>query len=561
MNPFSITSLHITKAIKRAFKNLKVSRHLFVWALAVLLINIPSSHQVEAAAGDLDITFGTGGKIISEPGAGEAMVIQPDGKIVVVGSGYSATASGNFLLLRYNINGTLDAAFGVGGKVLTEFNSHASASVVALQPDGKIVVAGTSYFISQNFILVRYNPDGSIDSGFGNNGKVTTDFFGFDDMAYTIAIRSNGKIVVAGSAGRNRQFPPISDFALAQYNSDGTPDLTFGNGGKTVTDFRGTIDVAYSLLIQPDGKAVLAGSSAFSISFPILDFALARYNSDGSPDTGFGNNGLVITDFFGAYDEAYALALQTDGKIVAAGFATNPRAASETDFALVRYLPNGSLDSSFGAAGKTVTDFSSAYESIHDIVIQPNGKIVVAGIKEIDRSPSPKTDWALARYSQTGILDPTFGSGGKISTTLSSDSEYARAMALQNDGKIVVAGFANFPTPDGQSEIKVALARYNGDTNFDVCLQDDNSGNLLQVNSLTGEYQFSNCTGLTLGGIGTVTKRGCTITLQHNAADRRINAKLDSCQNKGTASVQLFSTGAIFSITDKNTANNTCTCP
>src|SRR5262245_24661714 len=212
--------------------------------------------------------------------------------------------------------GALDPTFGTGGKVTTDLqgSSQDDGQAVAVQADGKIVVAGS--FQGIDFAVVRYNADGTLDATFGTGGKVITNFGpGFTtDAAQDLAIQSDGKIVVVGSSTNSVG----TDFAVARYNADGTLDASFGTGGLVTTNFGGTsLDAAQGVAIQADGKIVVTGSS--NSASPQDDFAVVRYNADGSLDTGFGTGGKVTTDFAGSIDDAFAVALQADGKIVAAG--------------------------------------------------------------------------------------------------------------------------------------------------------------------------------------------------------------------------------------------------
>jgi uncharacterized delta-60 repeat protein len=233
--------------------------------------------------------------------------------------------------------GDLDTSFGFDGKVTTGFGigSYDSSGDMAIQSDGKIVAVGYSDAGgSYDFALARYNTDGSLDLGFGSGGIVLTDFSGSgsDDLARTIAIQTDGKIVAAGRSDAGGG----DDFALARYNTDGSLDLGFGSGGIVLTDFSGggSTDYTNALAIQTDGKIVAAGRSDAGGSY---DFPLARYNTDGSLDLGFGSGGIVLTDFSGggSWDEALAVAIQADGKIVAAGYSD---CCGNDDFALARYL-------------------------------------------------------------------------------------------------------------------------------------------------------------------------------------------------------------------------------
>ncbi|HTP11794.1 MAG TPA: delta-60 repeat domain-containing protein, partial [Anaerolineae bacterium] len=214
-------------------------------------------------------------------------------------------------------DGDLDATFGSGGKVTTDFNGTDVANSLAIQSDGKPVAGGYASDSGGNsvFALARYTTAGALDGTFGNGGKATTGFDG-KDAVLALGIQSNGKIIAAGNTytGTNDHY----NFALARYTITGTLDTTFGSGGKVKTDFNGQLDSANALGIQSDGKIIAAGT-AFDAAGTDSDFALARYTVTGTLDTTFGSGGKVTTDIFGSYDTAYALAIQSNGKIVVAG--------------------------------------------------------------------------------------------------------------------------------------------------------------------------------------------------------------------------------------------------
>jgi uncharacterized delta-60 repeat protein len=316
--------------------------------------------------GSLDPSFDGDGKAVTDFGGNEGatgIAIQADGQIVAAG-----VSNDNFALARYNPNGTLDTSFDGDGKLVTDFGGSDVARAVAIQADGRIVAAGTSpAFPETNFALARYNPDGSLDSGFDGDGKLVTDF-GSYDLANGVAIQGDGKIVVAG--GNN------DDFALVRYNPDGTLDSGFDGDGKLLTDFGG-FELARAIAIQADGKIAAAGWTQGNPTF-FYDFALARYNPDGSLDTSFDSDGKVIANPGGADDLAYAVAVQAGGKIVAAGASGDNEEASST-FALARFDPDGSLDPTFGSAGAVFTGFPGPSSAAHAVAIQPDGKIVAAG--------------------------------------------------------------------------------------------------------------------------------------------------------------------------------------
>ncbi|HQO79470.1 MAG TPA: InlB B-repeat-containing protein [Deltaproteobacteria bacterium] len=281
------------------------------------------------STGILDIDFGEGGIVTTPLGEdtqdeARALAIQADGKIVVAGSSF-----GDFALVRYDENGDPDPTFGIGGKVVTSIGEGTSdeAFALAIQADGKIVVAGSSF---GDFALVRYDENGERDPTFGADGIVTVDIE-TEDIAYALAIQADGKIVAAGYSldGAN------ADFALVRCDENGEPDQTFGTDGIVTVDID-TDDRAYALAIQDDGKIVAAG---YSFDGANTDFALVRCDENGEPDQTFDTDGIVITQVASPvvlmrFDEARALAIQADGKIIAAGKSYN---STDDDFALVRY--------------------------------------------------------------------------------------------------------------------------------------------------------------------------------------------------------------------------------
>lgn len=462
--------------MKNASKILKALRggQMLILAYVALSATFSTTQaQAEDSPGDLDPSFGIGGKVTTDFAVGlsdlaDAVVLQQDGKIVTAG-----LAGVDFALARFNPDGTLDTGFGTGGKVTTDFAGFDQAFAIMLQPDGKLVAAGVANQGSgdANFALARYNPDGALDTSFGSGGKVSTDFAGRDDVALDLVLQADGKIVVVGRMALDIG-PPHGlslDFALARYNPDGTLDTSFGSEGKVTTDFADGSDGASTLILQPDGMLVAAGGASGTTGFP--DFALARYNSDGTLDTGFGIGGKVTTDFGGFFDEISEIRLQQDGKLVAAGTAGS---LYDFDFALARYNPSGSLDSTFGTGGKVMTDFFGCCDSGSALVIQSNGKLVAAG--------TASNDFALARYNPDGTLDMGFGTGGEITTDFAGSSDGAFALLLQPDGKLVAAG----TTDDFALSRDFALARYLGDptaTEVSIDFKLDSSRNSINLKS------------------------------------------------------------------------------
>ncbi len=441
---------------------MKQKIHLTTTRLFVLAFLLCGSMiiQAQAAPGDLDPSFGSGG-IAPLNLYARAIAVQPDGKIIAAGE------IGDFAVARYNTDGTPDLTFGTAGRVITAFGSGGSiATAIAIQSDGKIVAAGANYYgfyesdppPNYDFFLVRYNADGSLDSTFGTGGKVITTFSSANIGARDLVIQPDGKIVVVSSNGG---YYLGEGFLLVRYNINGSLDNSFGTGGMVSTNF-GNNGFAYAVAIQSDGKIVAAGSDNNSLT---SNFALARYNTDGSPDASFGTGGKVVTSFGNEFGFAYDVAIQPDGKIIAAGYS---RTGTNLGFALVRYNPDGSLDASFGAGGKVVTIFGNG-NSIpkNTVAIQSDGKIVVVGSSNGDNGTI--SGFTLVRYNADGSLDSTFGSGGKVVTRIGTLYNYATAAAIQPDGKIVVVGVAA-----SNSGVHSVMIRYlNPQSSFTVTRSDD----------------------------------------------------------------------------------------
>ncbi len=418
-----------------------------------LLISLGASAPATGAAlspGSLDATFGTGGKVVTPIGSGpdyaNAVAIQRDGKIVT--AGYTSNGSNfDFAVVRYKTDGSLDPTFGTGGKVVTPIGSGADyANAVAIQSDGRIVVAGATHNGSNyDFALVRYNTSGSLDTAFGTGGKIVTPIGSGNDLAEAVAIQSNGEIVAAGYTSTGA----ANAFALARYGSDGSLDTTFGIGGKAVTPIGSFDDEANAIAIQSNGEIVAAG---YTYNGSDNDFALARYHTDGSLDATFGAGGIVTTSIGSGNDVANAVAIESDGKIVAAGLTNN---GSNYDFALARYSAGGSLDATFGTSGIVTTPIGSNGDVAKAVAIQDNSKIVAAGYTY----NGSNYDFALARYNAGGSLDTTFGTGGIVTTSIGSGDDEVNAIAIDGNGEIVAAGY----TYNGSNN-DFTLARYWGDS-------------------------------------------------------------------------------------------------
>ena len=386
--------------------------------------NTSETRGILKGDGSLDVSYGEGGKALTQFSGTDvivaAAVLQLDGKLVVAGS-----VSGDFTLVRYLPDGTLDESFDSDGKVTTDFGGIDRGNGIAVQTDGKIIITGVS---DNDIALARYNSDGSLDTFFGTGGKVITHFPNDDAASSGIVILpSNEKIVVAGTVG--------GDIATLRYDVNGNLDPTFGSNGVVIVDF-GNTEVGRAIELQVDSKIVVGGSTDSSWS---LAFALARINPDGSLDNTFGNNGKVITDLNAG---ANALAIDTDGKIVAAGDYVYGGGV------VTRYYPDGNLDASFDEDGILGTF------GISDVVILEDHKIIVAGMGYFENTFS--NDFAIARYNVNGTPDVSFGVGGTMATDIYNNNDRAHAVAIQNDGKIVAAGEGGY----NNSRIDFAVVQY-----------------------------------------------------------------------------------------------------
>ncbi len=392
-------------------------------------------------------------------------------------------------------------------------------------------------FQSGDFALARYNGDGSLDTSFGSGGKVVTDAGGLGG-ASSVDVLPSGKILVAGNA-----YAGGSDFALMRYNSDGSLDLSFGDDGKVIEDV-GSAAGCYGMVVQPDGKILLAGYAGRG-QRQASSFCVARYSSNGRLDSSFGKDGLAKTQFSDGFDDAHAIALQPDGKIVLAGSADLNRA--KTPVAVARYNKDGSLDTSFGDEGKVTLKLLGSRSQANAVAIQPNGKIILAGWV-LDEALGREV-FAVAMLKSNGDLDTNFGSGGVVTNDLFGRGGEAQDVLLQRDGKIIVAGFAGFTRSSSPQVFDFAILRY------------DSNGNMLQINSLTGEYKFTACSAsLILAGTGSVKVKGCKMTLKHTTADRNISVAIKSCKDKASASIEALSSGRSFALSDSNTAQGACVC-
>lgn len=398
------------------------------------------SQYLSAVDGSLDTLFDTDGKRTVDFGGGNfasAIALQPDGKSVAVGS--TEPSGGDWALVRLNTDGSLDTTFDTDGKVTTNVGgtNENLANDVAIQADGKIVVVGRNSISGATafFVVARYNANGSLDATFGTGGIVTTNVSGSgDNIANAVAIQTDGKIVVVGEVGSP------AEFGVVRYNTDGSLDVTFGTGGIVTTDPGGIgfFNSAQAVLIQTDGKIIVAGTAG--VTGPYTAFSIVRYNTDGSLDGLFGSSGITVTKITANQsDTVTGAAFQSDGKIIVVGD-TIP-AFGQKDFVVVRYTSAGALDDgTFGTAGITTTSVS-AFDDVGDVAIQADDKIVLVG------GNTDNDNYTILRYTATGSLDSNFGTAGIIYTNISGP-DIAKDVVIQDDAKILVVGNSGNAEPN-----------------------------------------------------------------------------------------------------------------
>jgi uncharacterized delta-60 repeat protein len=419
---------------------------------------------LQAQPGTLDGDFDADEKVTTDITGGDdwckSVVVQPDGRIILAGNSSAVTEDAAFI--RYYPDGSVDQSFGTNGKVVLDINGADDyINSMILQEDGKIVAGGyTTTASEEDFLILRLNADGSLDNSFSFDGMVTTDFDGATDELNSIAFDNEVNFLAVGLCCIGTEV----EFATVRYLADGSLDQSFSEDGRQTVSFGNGIDVANGVAIQPDGKIVVAGQANYNGNW---DIGLIRYNTDGSPDQTFSYDGKVVTDILSSTDNAFAIKLQPDGKIVVTGRTFN---SVDQDFFLVRYNQDGNLDATFSDDGKQVTDMGQGNDEGNSLILQPDGKILVAGCSVINMYHH----FMLARYDMTGNLDTAFADGGVTITPFSPNIDCGKSVTLQPNGRIVLAGHANIT-----GNYDFALARYLSGLNIGFLDFTDAENNVL----------------------------------------------------------------------------------
>jgi uncharacterized delta-60 repeat protein len=410
-------------------------RHLVLVSVSALLgsLFVPAIHTSASSTHEfLDTTFGTQGIVRADYNNDRHesirdMVLQPDGKAVVAVEEFCFAACTNgFAVARHNADGTLDHTFNGTGFARTPVgNDRDAAEAIALQPDGKIVVAGTSEDAQGDgrFGMLRYNPNGTIDTSFGINGIVITDIANFTEFLRDIVIQPDGKIVLVGISRIWTGSAYERRWLVIRYNDDGTLDTNFATNG--VYQPLTHVGWATSVAQQPDGKIVVAGQKDFNVG-------VLRLNIDGTPDSGFGTNGFASVNF-GSLSIAADVVLQPDGKIVTSG---EYDTGALPQMFVARFTEAGQLDTSFGGVGYIQPSWGYNEIDINRMVIDADNKVLVTGVAQF---PNNIWDIFLTRFHSDGTLDTTFYSTGHIRLE-DPDYEEALGMAITSEGKIIIAG-------------------------------------------------------------------------------------------------------------------------
>lgn len=433
------------KAFTRFFKlfnrGLSVALILCLFCLATAL----------AASGGLDTTFSGDGKLTLDLAAGKSgkarmAAVQSDGKIVVVGDVTRGTL--DLGLARLKPAGILDKTFNTTGKVIKDLGKGEQGVGLAIDPaTGKIVVdAQICDDEACDLLVLRYNTNGSLDTSFNGTGYRIVDYGSGDNGSFgAITIQSDGKVLVSGYMfnSTNNNY----DMAIYRFTTKGALDTTFNGSGKKALAFgSGRQDMANAILVQPNGKILVAGTTQ-DVSFGNGNFAIARLNANGSLDTTFNSTGKQTTNLGGNDTVGISgMAIQSDGKIILGG---SKDTGTVQLFALVRYTSTGKLDKAFNGTGKKVFDFSGSGVTnwISSVAFQAaDKKILACGLSN--------DDFALVRLNVNGSLDKTFNSTGKVTIDFGG-ADICRSVVIQPaDGKYVLTGTYN----DG-SAFHWALAR------------------------------------------------------------------------------------------------------
>jgi uncharacterized delta-60 repeat protein len=507
------------------------------------------------ADGTLDTTFGVNGFVVHGNAAGgfgddsgKAIALDPSGRIVVAGRSRNRGGDSDMVIWRYNADGSPDTTFGTNGIVLyggfIGTDLLASGNAIALDSSGRIVVAGNSVNFfnpvgKSDMVIWRYNADGTRDTTFGANGIVAHNNaaggFG-DDSGNAIALDSSGRIIVAG---RSQNAAGGNDMVIWRYNADGTPDTAFGTNGIAVYNNAagGTGTAANVIVLDSSGRIVVAGISwNRTLNY---DMMIWRYNADGTPDTTFGTNGIVMYAAGGIGDDyGNAIALDSSGRIVAAGKSLN--AAGNSDMVIWRYNADGTPDTTFDADGivHPYAAGGSADDSGNAIALDSSGRILVTGMSE---NAEGNGDMVICRYNADGTLDTTFGANGIVvhnNAAGGNGVDSGNAIVLDSSGRIVVAG----SSWNGTGGHDMAIWRYNADGTPDPTF---GTNVIVASGNTAGLSYFGSAIALDLNGRIVVVGHSMYLFVRGDMVIWRYNADGTPDTTFGTNGIVLYGSNGI----------------
>jgi uncharacterized delta-60 repeat protein len=479
--------------------------------------------------GSLDTSFDGDGKVIvTSEGLGDltrGMAVQPDERIVMVGVSrpdYNAA----YGLVRWNSDGSLDTSFDSDGKVSASINfAYDFAASVVLQPDGRILASGTSL---DDFSVLRLNPNGSLDTSYGIDGKMTVNWIGSSEQAFASTLQSDGRLLIAGVSriGNN------SDFSVVRLNTDGTLDTSFDRDGKLSISMGSDNDIARSIVLQSDGRIILAGSCTNGGK---NSFALVRLNTDGSLDTSFGNGGKLIVPVGSGDSEAYGVNVQPDGKIVVVGRSS---VSGNWDASILRLNTDGTLDTNFADAGKRILPLGTGNDLASSVSVQPDGRIVIAGNAGGDNSTSR---YCVIRLNSEGSLDTTFN--GSTSNTLGGSVSTLEniPIVLDQDVQIFDADLSrtNF------AGAKLTLTHDGGSNPEDLFSATGSLGALTQGGNLVVD-------GKTIGTVTTNSSGTLVLTFNTSATNALVNSAMQQITYSNSSDTPPSNVTIVWTFSDGN---------
>ena len=424
--------------------------------LCLSLISISSFGQ----AGILDTDFNGMGYFSHDFGNNDILqdvMIQPDQKIICTGLRLSPSYTGELIVMRLNSDGTLDTTFGDNGYFSFLIGQETYGVESAITADGKIIVAGIEYVqdYTADFMVLRLNTDGTLDTTFGTDGYTLVDIGGVDQITQALAVQPDGKILISGTS-KDTETPNYNNApTILRLNADGSLDETYGQNGFVQIATVFVDNELTTIKVQPDGKIIASGhfEQAFDGSSD-FDVLLIRTDEDGNMDPDFGDNGIVIQAIDLGIDDSFGMDFDAAGNIYAAGF-TSVAFTGALNMVLLKFLPDGTLDTSFGNNG-FVQDATNEINYANDLLVQPDGKVLACG--GYGSNFGGTQDFVFWRYLSNGTPDPDFGTNGRVLSDITGNTEDCNSIALQGDGKILAAGKGNFTN---QSDFLVA--RYSND--------------------------------------------------------------------------------------------------